>query len=253
MLDVLISPPGASDTKVGVGVPASYGAAADPTLDRIRKLLAKAEATPFEEEASTYTAKAQVLMTRHAIDQALVDHPETADVPRMMRLPVDAPYSDAKASLLSAVALANRCRVVLLQDLAMCSVLGHAGDLAAVELLFTSLLVQAQQALAEAGRNNNWGRRGRQPSFRASFLVAYAGRIGERLTSANADVLGDSGSGAALPVLRSREDAVEEFMHERYSDTLVGSGVRGGWDLVGSAAGRQAADLAKLDSGELLW
>ena len=46
-------------------------------------------------------------------------------------------------------------------------------DLAAVELLFTSLLVQAQTALMRAP--------GSSRSYRSSFLFAYAARIGERL------------------------------------------------------------------------
>src|SRR5688572_14589877 len=41
-------------------------------LDRVRALLAKAESTDFPEEAETYTAKAQQLMARYSIDQALL-------------------------------------------------------------------------------------------------------------------------------------------------------------------------------------
>lgn len=251
-LDVLLPPPGSAASAVVAGVPVGPGATADPVLERVRKLLAKAEATDFEEEATTYTAKAQALMTRHAIDQALVSRPEAADVPRMMRLPVDAPYADAKASLLTGLGRVNRCRVVFSQALGMCTVVGHAEDLRAVEMLFTSLLVQAQHALTEAGRSSIWGRRGRQPSFRSSFLVAFATRIEERLTLANTEVLAEEAVSRASLVLRSREDAVEELVHERYGDSLVPSPVRGGWDLAGSAAGRMAADQAQVGSGELL-
>src|SRR6202035_1951697 len=41
----------------------------DRILARVRSLLAKAESTEFEAEADSLTAKAQELMTRHAIDQ----------------------------------------------------------------------------------------------------------------------------------------------------------------------------------------
>lgn len=42
-------------------------------LTRIRALLAKAEATGFPQEAEALTAKAQELMARHSVDEALLD------------------------------------------------------------------------------------------------------------------------------------------------------------------------------------
>jgi hypothetical protein len=248
-LDVLIPPPGAPDSVVTLGAPARAGSG-HPMLERIRKLLAKAEATEFEEEAASFTAKAQALMTRHAIDEALVQADEDRDAPRMVRLPIDAPYADAKSVLLARVAEANRCRSVYLTGLDLGSVIGHAEDLSVVELLFTSLLVQAQKALVEAGRSAV-GRRARQQSFRASFFVAYAERIGERLSAASHEVLSEQGSSAALPVLRARADAVEDFVDAHYGAMLTAGRVRGGYDHVGRLYGTQAADEARLDSGAI--
>jgi hypothetical protein len=50
-------------------------------LSKIRALLAKAEATGYAAEAEALTAKAQHLMTRHAIDEALLlaHNDESAD------------------------------------------------------------------------------------------------------------------------------------------------------------------------------
>lgn len=260
VLDVLIPPPGAGGERLTVvGVrPGSGGD--DPVLGRIRKLLAKAESTDFEEEAQALTAKAQQLMTRHAVDLAAVQATGGAagpgagdDGPRLMRLPVDAPYADAKSHLAAVVARANRCRAVLLSRLGLCSVLGHARDLEVVELLFTSLLVQAQQSLAAAGRRAGAGSPLRSSSFRASFYLGFAVRIGERLEAANEAAIADAGAqgASALPVLRSREQAVQDAFDERYGQTLVSSGIRGGYDPTGHHLGRSAADRARLDSGEL--
>src|SRR5262249_8603304 len=76
-------------------------------LDRIRALLAKAESTEFPEEAEALTARAQQLMARHRIDQALlaarageVRADGQAAGPVGRRLPIDAPYESAKAALL---------------------------------------------------------------------------------------------------------------------------------------------------------
>lgn len=253
-LDVLIPPPGARPTTRVTGPTGPVGRAEDPILRRVRKLLAKAESTAYDEEAEALTAKAHQLMVRHAIDHATIDGPPPSDVPVLIRIPVDAPYTDAKAVLLSVVAEAYRSRSVQLASLGMCTVVGHESDLNVVELMFSSLLVQAQSALNMADRASA-GRRSRTQAFRASFFVSYAHRIGERLVSSAAEVFTEAGEVGrqALPVLRDRAAAVDDAFDARFGDALVASHVRGGFDHLGSAAGRSAADEAKLDSGALLW
>lgn len=116
-------------------------------LAKVRGLLAKAESTEFPEEAEALTAKAQQLMARHSIDAALLDaERDTRQVPGGVRVGVDAPYEEPKVHLLQAVAQANRCRTVWSRNLGFSTVVGFAADVRAVELLYTSLLVQAQSA-----------------------------------------------------------------------------------------------------------
>ena len=91
-------------------------------------------------------------MARHSIDAALL----AADAddrrgPTGLRVWIDAPYESAKVSLLSGAAQANRCRSVWHKHLGACTVLGFEADLAAVDALFTSLLVQATHAMTLAG------------------------------------------------------------------------------------------------------
>ncbi len=232
------------------------GGETNPILERIRALLAMAESTTFEAEATAFTAKAQALMTRHAIDAALLhgqggpgdDHPLT------IRVPIDAPYADAKSYLLQTVARASRCRSVFHSDLALSSVVGFAGDVAAVELLFTSLLLQAQAALTDAAKHAPAGTRTRSQSYRSAFLLAYAGRIGDRLDEINkavfAEVEAEQGS-AFLPVLRSKSEKIDDVVAERFG-ALTSSRVRAGYDAAGWAGGRAAADLARINFGELI-
>ena len=56
----------------------------------------------------------------------------------------------------------------------MSAVVGFAADVAATEVLFTSLLVQAQTAMQAAAATAPAGARTRSRSFRSAFLVAYA-------------------------------------------------------------------------------
>ncbi|MEZ5179016.1 MAG: DUF2786 domain-containing protein [Acidimicrobiales bacterium] len=189
-LEPILPPPG-SDRAAFQAASSTKGADADPVLERIRALLAKAESTPYEAEASALTAKAQELMTRHAIDAAAVAARGgvTTEAPVVVRLPVDSPYADAKSLLLQFVAEANRCRAIAHGGLGLSAVIGLADDVAATELLFTSLLLQAQGALAAAAKTAPPGTRVRSQSYRSAFLLAYAQRIGDRLDEANRAVL----------------------------------------------------------------
>ncbi|GAA3298851.1 hypothetical protein GCM10020295_35470 [Streptomyces cinereospinus] len=154
-------------------------------LARIRALLAKAEATGFPDEAEALSAKAQELMARHSIDEALLaGQTHGGDGPAAWRIGVDQPYEQAKAVLLDAVASANHCRAVWNEPLGFSTVVGFEPDLEVVELLYTSLLVQATTAMTKAEAAQRAGGRKRTRTFRQSFLAAYAHRIGTRLASA---------------------------------------------------------------------
>ncbi len=222
-------------------------------LAKVRALLAKAESTEFPEEAEALSTKAQELITRHAIDQALLVAGDPADgaPPVGRRVPVEDPYATGKAQLLSAIARANRCRMVWDKSYGFGTVFGYAGDLDAVELLHASLLVQATSAMAAAGSQVDARGVSRTRSFRSSFLTAFAHRIGERLratTETNIAAADEAlGDGRLLPVLAAREDAVEAAVAEVFPGLVAhrtSVGNRAGW-----IAGRVAADRAELAVG----
>lgn len=95
-----------------------------------------------------------------------------------------------------------------------------------------------------AGRGTN-GRQTRTRSFRQSFLLSYAARIGERLTATSATVATEMDRDALLPVLAARSQATDDLTDRLFPTTVprelsVSNGA--GW-----LAGRTAADLALLD------
>lgn len=225
--------------------------AADAELTRklatVRGLLAKAESTTFDDEAEALSAKAQELISRYALERLL----EEADgserrAPHARRIWLQAPYIGAKAQLVHEVSQANTCRAVLSDPPGVSTVVGDGADLDAVELLVTSLLVQANAAMLRHGRAIDSRGSSRTRSFRQSFLMSFAIRIGERLTETAEQVLHDSGrEGDLLPVLRSRVEAVEEAFEELVPTTVKkSSSVTNpqGW-----YAGQAAADLALID------
>ena len=221
-----------------------------PVLAKVRALLAQAESTTFEAEAETFTAKAQELMARHAIDSALLwARTDRGDRPVTIRLPIDDPYADQKTHLLHVVATHSRCKAVSHSAYGLHSVVGFATDVAATEMLFTSLLVQSQAAMRAEAANAAPGSRVRGRAFRSSFLLAYACRIDRRLAEVNESVeaeVGQQPGSTLLPVLAARSDAIDEEIAATFGPlTRVRS--RGGTsDRLGWERGVLAADRAQL-------
>ncbi|MEV5574583.1 DUF2786 domain-containing protein [Spirillospora sp. NPDC052269] len=229
------------------------GAAPDQRmLGKVRALLAKAESTEFPDEAEALSARAQELMTKHSIDHALLSVSEDGGPtgPDGCRIPVDAPYESPKAVLLTVVAEANRCRAVWHRELGLSTVLGFPADLAATEMLFTSLLVQATPAMVRAGAQQDTLGRSRTRSFRHAFLNAYAARIGERLHAASTRATQEAAAQQnLLPVLSARDEAVDKAVNDLFPALTRGRARRVS-NYEGWVAGRAAADLAALHSND---
>ncbi|MHA6760626.1 DUF2786 domain-containing protein [Streptacidiphilus sp. PAMC 29251] len=263
-------PPGAVPRNGGSTVFFAQKTGSEPRmLGRIRALLAKAESTEFPDEAEALTAKAQQLMARHSIDEALLAASSGSRAePGACRIGVDNPYEAPKALLLDAVAHANRATSLWTKELGFCTVVGFPADLEAVELLYTSLLVQATTAMNSAGIQGGGAGGSRTKSFRQSFLISYGSRIRERLAEATAQATeealaglraqdpgldgtgsegsdGSDGGSSLLPVLAAREEAVRESTERMFPNARAGRAIRAS-DYEGWTQGRAAADRAQL-------
>ena len=235
------------------GRPASRPGADPRVLQRVTGLLAKAESTTFHAEAEAFTAKAQELMTRHAIDRAALAAGTGGGAGvGGRRLGIDDPYPGPKYLLLSAVADANRCRAVWSKVWGFATVFGDEDDLDTVELIYTSLLIQATRAMVAGDPPRATPHAGRTRSYRQSFLVAFAGRIGARLREAAKAATAEATRDRAtlLPVLARRDEAAEAAVREAYPS--VGTSRVSANDAAGWHAGRAAADQAQLDLHEAL-
>ncbi|MFI9611446.1 DUF2786 domain-containing protein [Streptomyces sp. NPDC052023] len=262
-LEDLDEPQTQGETRAGRTITTTPQSSESRMLTRIRALLAKAEATEFPDEAEALSAKAQELMARHSIDEALLaGQAQGGAGPTAWRIGVDQPYEQAKAVLLDAVATANRCRAVWNEPLGFSTVVGFEPDLEVAELLYTSLLVQATTAMTKAEAAQRAGGRRRTKTFRQSFLAAYAHRIGIRLASAAEEAAGqaaeeaageaagqagaeDRPDGGLLPVLASREAAVTERTESMFPETTT-TRLRGVTDAAGWTEGSRAADRAEV-------
>ncbi|WP_162248855.1 DUF2786 domain-containing protein [Aeromicrobium sp. Root472D3] len=213
------------------------------TLVKIRALLAKAESTEFAAEAEAFTAKAQDLMTRHSIDEALLADGtgESFDV-RGRRVLIDQPYALEKATLLHVVAEANRVRAIWNSFASSVTLVGVPTDVDQTDMLFTSTLVQATRAMTQAHLSS--------APFRRAFLHAFAVRIGERLTASTDEAVASYGS-ALVPVLERQEAAIAEEYDRLFPHVTTGSRRQRQLDARGWDAGTRAADAAVLPAGRL--
>jgi hypothetical protein len=214
----------------------------DAILSKVRKLLAKAEdpaCTPAEAEA--LTAKATELIAKYGVDRALLAVRDPASDPVGDRvIELVAPYALDKAGLLAAVAGPLRCRSVRRRQgtgFAL-HLFGFASDLERVELLFTSLLVQAAHGLAGAPVPP-----GEHPAaFRRSWLAGFTTAVGGRLRAAESAAATQSATPSVALVLADRSVRVDRRLAEVYprlrtagARRLAGSGLNQGAD-----AGRRA-------------
>jgi hypothetical protein len=196
-------------------------------LERVRKLLAKAEAvgtTPAEAEA--FTAKAAELMARYGIDRALLAaaRPET-DKPGDRVIDIANPWARVQAHLLCGLASAMRCQCVVLPRSGSGSrihVFGYVSDIERADVLYTSLLVQMWQGLAAADVPA-WSRSPR--AWRRSWLLGFATAVVSRVRAAEQQAAAhatapaaESGSRTAL-VLADRRLVVKRAIEQAYPQT----------------------------------
>ncbi len=142
-------------------------------LDRVRKLLTKAEdesVTP--PEAQALTAKAAQLMAKYGIDRALLaaDRPET-DQPASRMLDIDNPWARVKAHLLCGLGSALRCQCILLSTArpgTRIHIFGYASDIERADVLGAQVPA--------------WSRSPR--AWRRSWLLGFATAVISRVRAA---------------------------------------------------------------------
>ena len=175
--------------------------APDKLLERVRKLLAKAEdesCTP--PEAKALTAKAAELMAKYGIDRALLaaTRPET-DAASSRMVDIDNPWGRVKAHLLCGLGAALRCQCIMLTPPdggLKIHLFGYESDLERTDVLYTSVLIQMWHGLAAA----RVPERSRSPrAWRRSWLLGFAAAVISRVREAEERATGQAGRRTGRP------------------------------------------------------
>jgi hypothetical protein len=246
--------------------------------DKIAKLLAKAESTT-PEEAELLTSKAQELMSKWAIDEAMVEAARGFDQERNAivheEFVIVGIFRFPQAELLSYVLHANDLMYVLLQDNTPREIdgklfketrirraTGFKSDMDRARFMFTSLQLQAMTAKDAWWRENKeWAQHERKGGHyeQRQFLFSFAEAAGYRLYMAKLKAqqetekdlgqdIGAESSSVAI-ALRDKNALVDKAYHDRYPHLKTSrarefAGGSGAAASAGYAAG-QKADLGQ--------
>lgn len=215
-------------------------------LRRVQGLLAKASddaATPAESE--TYMAKATELMAKYGIQQAMLDAAKPAgqrETVTHKRIVIEGPYATQKQNLLGWLAKPLRCQAVWHtgrgRETAI-TLFGYPSDLAQVETLYASLLLQAIRDVL----NEHVPYYENKAAYRRSFLEGFAAEVSDRVKAIYQRVETTDEPGTAL-VLVDRSKAVTSAVDEMFPKLRSGrrSRLSGG----GHGDGRRSAQRADI-------
>lgn len=225
-------------------------------LNRVRGLLAKAEATTFPQEAETLTAKAAELASKYGIDEAMLAAAgKSADRIDRTQIDIGNPYSAEKAMLLGSIAVVYRCRTLTYgstRNVQYAVLFGYGVDRERTELLYTSLLLQAtsqvrhQWPLNSAASVTLYRR-----SWWLGFAMAVQDRLAEIELAAQCDAKAQEtiGTPGTALVLADRAALVTEAFDQAYPD-LEYTGIPE-MDIAGVIMGTHAGANADLGGRRL--
>jgi phosphopantetheinyl transferase (holo-ACP synthase) len=220
-------------------------------LEKIEKLLRKAERASTEAEAEAFYAKAQELMTKWAIDEAMLRTTEEGlaeDVTTDSIVIKRSGYFKSNVAVVQACAAPNNVKVLLRSPKswgkeAGVVLVGFPSDIANVKLLFASMMIQ----IGRASRNAPAGPDAYEAGiYRISFRFGFAERLRQRLEDARVHVVEEvsktTGTSVALALV-DRSKAVQNF-YDSMTTTKARRSTTRRWNEEGARAGRAAADRA---------
>ena len=189
-------------------------------IDRINALLAKAESTDSPEEAALFTAKAQELMLKHAIDEAML-RKETTEGFIAETITLHHTSSHARRIItylaLPAVCAMGTCRGYLVTRQAKSfMIVGRAEDIAANKRMIESLIAQGMSQMkvwAATDPHFLFLDRANQRNAKGQFLVSFGLEVSRRLSEKYTEVVATTG---AELVLANRLAPIDRFMTEQF-------------------------------------
>lgn len=247
----------------------------ESVLFKVRALLAQAESTPYPEEAEAFTAKAEQMMIKHTIDQAMLADLDPSKLDQIVYrdVRIDHPHLEHKGTSLYNIAKALGVRGAYVSknrrekdklgpgnDLrySVMGLVGYESDVEWVETLFTSLEVQRTRALTEAVRSKAAHEHGR--SFTADFNDGFLSAVLKRIRATREQVVKEhdtasnpqshQGKSVAL-VLVGRQEQVDQEYRARFPGARERTTRTSLRSYTGYGAGKDAGNRASIARGSI--
>ena len=231
-------------------------------LSRIGGLLRQAESTDNPHEADAFMAAAQRLATQSSIDLAVARshaaNRERRAVPAQRMIRIGEPGRKGLRTyvqLFVNIATPNDVKCDVAQSSAQVYAYGFDTDIDACEALYSSLLVQMVKASDAYIKSGKYREKEQVAGVtaRLNFQLAFAARIGARLTSAKDEATAENlaasatSAGTAL-ALRDKEIELRDFYSEtsKARGTWRGSRASAGYSDAARRAGDRAGRSARL-------
>ena len=270
----------------------------DKVLAKVRALLDQAEATDYEEEAHAFISGAERLMAKYGIEEALVlaAGKPVEDTIGFRRFYVDAgKYESPRLSLVSRLARAHGLTQIIqagrkefspeLNDwykadaddrgprpkreyVKWIEVCGFESDLDYVDMLVTSLSLQAAEAVhapeTVAQMRSETNAPGHVIAWKNAFLIGFTDRVSDRIRQARKEATREAEEAFAAEqaeaetvvstsvelALRDKDQAVKSVFDTKYPKFCAGRGsAAGSYGGSGRSAGRAAGGRARLGGG----
>lgn len=204
---------------------------------------------------------AMELMAKHGVTEMMLAtrKGQSTDTIIKKRIEIKDPYSFEKMCLANEIASALNCRSMYSHYrniVSSITIIGFRSDVERVEILYTSLLLQAVNAIQHE-RPYGYCTASETRQYRKSWLIGFGERVGIRLWHKEREArakydqehAGDGGGepGTAL-VLASRTDQVKAFYDAEFGDLKPRKNNRR-IDAYAKRDGRAAGDKADLGGG----
>lgn len=251
----------------------------------VAKMIAKAESTTFPEEAETFFAKAQAVMTEWAITEAMLDElaGKSRDEIEQHTFTHGGYYAADKGNLTWVVLRANGCRGVYSRSGEWTNTVeidgkqfkmwyritatGYRSDLDRVLRLESSLQLEMALRLSEWWRteDRSWMSKTQNVRARQSFMEGFASGVSTKFAEAtrhgreaaakaaaerNTTTQAEATASVAL-VVRSRAEKIDEWMDNHYGKLGKGRASYRKSDSSARSAGHEAGRRADVGQDRL--
>lgn len=224
----------------------------DGIIRKIEALMRQAESTTFEGERDAFLQKADELILKFQIDQALLFKSEGRnETPVIVNVWTDNPWEPAKGVLLGVVAKHYNCRSIAYGRTAgkrLRKVIGFKSDVDAVLAIWTSLIIQCESAMARDWPTKPSYEHGK--TWKVNYWEGFNVRIMLRLEEMRKINTQDMDK-SYLPVLLDRKSQVNDFVDDQFGKLRASKAIAHRDSAHGQKAGWQAANKADIGLGRI--